>query len=91
MSNIIELSAAYDDVLWTKFANDFETVTTRTGNLETVPQAILNVLVGLLGERTADMWIGKEVTYLDNTVGLELLNTEMGIKALKMFLLTMPN
>ncbi len=90
MSSIMELYNAYNDDLWKIYAKSFKEVSEKIGNLDKIPQDILNVLVGLLGLEEANVWIKTEIKELDNNIILDLIKTEIGIKALKMFLLSMP-
>ncbi len=90
MSSIMELYNAYNDDLWKIYANSFKEVSEKIGDLDKIPQDILNVLVGLLGLEEANVWIKTEIKGLDNNIILDLIKTEVGIKALKMFLLSMP-
>ena len=52
---------------------------------------ILNVLIALLGVEQTSVWINKKISDLDNNSVIELVNNDIGRKAVKMFVLSMPN
>ena len=90
-NEINELADAYNVEMWNKFANCFKSVEVQDDILKKVPQDIVNVIVGLLGYEQAKKWVLEEISDLDNHSVINLVANETGIKAVRMFVLTMPN
>ena len=88
---IVNLANAYDETIWSNFSKCFPEVTVNTDNLGLLPKDILNVLIELLGIEQTKEWIRKKLNALDNNSAIELLSSDIGTKALKMFILSMPN
>ena len=88
---INKLAIAYNDVMWNKFANCFHKVEIQDNILVQIPADIVNVLVHILGYEETKNWVLKKISYLDNQSVIELVKNEKGIKAVKMFVLSMPN
>jgi len=88
---IDKLADAYNDVMWNKYSNCFQKVQTKDEILCKVPNDIINVLVYILGYDQAKNWILQEIPELDDQIVVELVKSQRGIKAVKMFVLSMPN
>ncbi|OPZ90496.1 MAG: hypothetical protein BWY74_02308 [Firmicutes bacterium ADurb.Bin419] len=88
---INKLADAYNVEMWNNFANCFKVVEVQGDILKKVPQDIVNVIVGLLGYEQAKRWVLEEIPDLDNYSVINLVANETGIKAVRMFVLTMPN
>lgn len=88
---IIELANAYNETMWHNYASCFKEVTVDRDGLDVVPRDILNVLIALLGVDQTSVWINKKISDLDNNSVIELVNNDIGRKAVKMFVLSMPN
>jgi hypothetical protein len=91
MEEIKQLADAYNAEMWNKFANCFKTIEVQDDILKKVPQDIVNVIVGLLGYEQAKRWVLEEIPDLDNCSVINLIVSETGVKAVKMFVLSMPN
>ena len=90
-NEIKELADAYNVEMWNNFANCFKAVEVQDDILKKVPQDIVNVIVGLLGYEQAKKWVLEGIPDLDNNSVINLVANETGIKAVKMFVLSMPN
>ena len=63
-------------------------------NLESVtrePQEIVNVIFNILGDNTGYDWLHKSLHKFDGKSAIELLKTKKGEKALKAFIMRLPN
>jgi uncharacterized protein (DUF2384 family) len=89
--NVTALANAYNDVYWNRFAASFPKVKNETIKIANIPDDIFSALVGILGESFIEDWLNKELKLLDNNKAIDLLKSETGRKALKMFILSMPN
>lgn len=90
-SNAIDLLAnAYDEKIWGNFVKCFPSIN-KNEKFKDIPNDLLNVLVGILGESGVEYWLNTELELLENSKGIDLLKYEKGTRALKMFLLNMPN
>jgi|BioPla2DNA2_1021312.scaffolds.fasta_scaffold126746_1 hypothetical protein len=90
-NEINELADSYNVEIWNNFAKCFKAVEVQDDILKKVPQDIVNVIVGLLGYDQAKKWVLERIPDLDNYSVIDLATNEKGIKALKMFVLSMPN
>lgn len=88
---IIELANAYNEIIWYNYASCFKEVDVDRDELDVVPRDVLNVLIALLGVEQTSVWINKKISGLDNNSIIELINNDIGRKAVKMFILSMPN
>ena len=86
---IIKLAKAYTEELWSDFANLFPQVNTDDAVLKEMPNDVVNVLVGLLGIEQVKEWVCTPLERLDNQIIKELIKTDTGLKAAKMFILSM--
>jgi hypothetical protein len=86
---IIKLAKAYTEELWTDFANLFPKVDTDNAILKEMPNDVVNVLVGLLGIDQVKEWVCIPLKRLDNQIIKDLIKTDTGLKAAKMFILSM--
>ena len=88
---IKKLAEAYNELLWNNFEKCFQPVEINDEILKIIPKDILNVLVTLLGIDETKVWVCRNLKALDNNTVQELVKSEIGVKALKMFILSMPN
>jgi len=88
---IDSLANAYNEKLWNNFAKCFPSINKKIDIMSGVPDDVVSVLVGILGESAIEQWLNSELKLLENSKAIDLLKSEKGIKALKMFLLSMPN
>lgn len=89
--NLELLSSAYNEKIWNNFAQCFPSIKNKTDVMLGIPDDILSALVGVLGETAFEQWLNNEIKLLDNNKAIDLLKTEKGTKALKMFILSIPN
>ena len=88
MDPIDSLATQFKEETWNKFA---KTVEPSELKVEGIPQDIVNVLVFTLGtEDEAKEWLQTPFPNFNNKTALELLKTEKGTKALKLFILRIP-
>jgi|BioPla2DNA2_1021312.scaffolds.fasta_scaffold30290_4 hypothetical protein len=81
----------YNEENWKNFSNCFSNVNLcRDSNLK-VPKDILKCLVGLLGEENALKWIELKFEQLEGKTAIELSQNDIYLKALKAFIMRMPN
>ena len=85
--NIIELANAYNEKLWKQFSGLFPNSNTE---IEGLPKDITNVLCVLIGTEETKKWIKFDLELLDGNSISELVTTDIGTKAVKMFVLTLP-
>ena len=88
---IDSLANAYNEKLWNNFTKCFSGINKKNDIMYEIPDDILSVLVGILGESAIEQWLNSELKLLENSKAIDLLKSEKGIKALKMFLLSIPN
>ncbi|MDQ0110647.1 hypothetical protein [Paenibacillus harenae] len=92
MCNIIEkLSNSSKEEIWNNFYKCFPLVKDNEGVAIKLPDDILTALSGILDKSQIKEWLNLEVALLENYKPVDLLKTEEGTKALKMFILSMPN
>ncbi len=77
----------YNDDDWTDFANSFSSVDVI---IEGVPQDVINAVYSIIGEN-GDEWLKSPLRKFDGKTALDLLLSEKGEKALKAFIMRMPN
>lgn len=88
---VIKFSNAYKDEFWNKFIKCFPRTVPQNKALSTIPEDVLASLIGLIGEEQIERWINCEIEDLDNIRPIDLIESEEGLKALKMFILSMPS
>lgn len=86
MINIYFMAREYREDYWKDIVGCFKESSLR---IEGIPQDIINVLDGLMGE-AAVAWIDRPLTLLDNETARNLVKTEEGYRALKVLLTRMP-
>ena len=77
----------YNDDDWKDFVNCFEDADVC---IMGVPQDIINVIYSLIGEN-GEVWLNIPRHKFDGKTALDLLLSEKGEKALKAFIMRMPN
>ncbi|HCJ14575.1 MAG TPA: hypothetical protein DHV77_05025 [Erysipelotrichaceae bacterium] len=77
----------YNDDDWIDFANCFDKADII---IKGVPQDVINAIFALLGDNGAD-WLKTPLHKLDGKTALDLLSSEKGEKALKAFIMRIPN
>ncbi len=77
----------YNDIAWTDFANCFNNADI---SIKGVPQDIINVIYSLIGDNRV-AWLSTPLHQFDGKTALDLLSSEKGEKALKAFIMRMPN
>ncbi|WP_226535913.1 antitoxin Xre/MbcA/ParS toxin-binding domain-containing protein [Fictibacillus halophilus] len=88
---INSLSNSYNEEYWNKFASSFPSVEIKENFNSNIPNDILNALVGVLGESVIEQWLNTELKLLDNKKAIDLMQSENGLKALKMLIISLPN
>jgi len=78
----------YEEEAWNSYASCFEIVNVQ---IDGVPQEIVNAVCGILGERTGYDWLHKPLHNFNGKSAVELVKTEKGEKALKAFIMRLPN
>jgi len=86
-----KFSNAYKDEYWNNFAKCFPRTEPQNKALSTIPEDVLSSLIGLIGEEQIERWVNSEIEDLDNIKPIDLIESEEGLKALKMFILSMPS
>lgn len=86
-----KLANAYKEKYWNDFFKCFPTITAKNEILINVPNDILSALIGLIGEEQVEQWMNYKFEDLDNMKPIDLVKTNEGLKALKMYILSMPN
>lgn len=80
----------YNDSNWRDFSKCFSS-SNLTDNFNGIPNDIINALAGLLGEDECKVWVRKKLDGMGSFSAVELSKTEEGLKALKSFIMRMPN
>jgi len=88
---INNLTNIYNETMWNKFAKCFHDFETDDEILNKVPSDIVNVLVHILGYEQSKKWVAEKIPDLDYNTVIDLVKSEKGIKAVKMYVLSMPN
>lgn len=78
----------YEEEAWNRFANCFENVNVQ---VDGVPQEIVNVVFTILGNVTGYDWLHTPLHKFNGKSAVELVKTEKGEKALKAFIMRLPN
>lgn len=78
----------YEEEAWNRYASCFEDVNTQ---IDGVPQEIVNAIFTILGDATGYDWLHKPLHKFGGKSAVELLKTEKGEKALKAFIMRLPN
>lgn len=78
----------YEAEAWNRYASCFEDVNTK---IEGVPQEIVNAVCTILGEVAGKDWLYQPLHKFNGKSALELIKTEKGEKALKAFIMRLPN
>lgn len=90
-TNIFKFADSYKDEYWNKFYRCFPVIISNKNTFSNIPSDILSSLIGLIGEEQVENWMNSEFEELDNMKPIDLLKTDNGVKALKMYILSMPN
>jgi len=88
---VIKFANAYKDEYWNNFSKCFPLVNLKSEVLSKLPSDILSALIGIIGEEQVEKWVNYEFEELDNMKPIDLVRTDDGLKALKMYILSMPN
>ncbi len=91
IEEVVKWANRYGEDMWDKFQSCFKEVNTTNPLLNKLPSDIRKVLVTYLGEKSACIWIQGGLTLMDGHRAIDLVESEIGIKALKAFIITMPN
>ena len=81
----------YKDDSWKRYSNNFLGVDIPNDLEDILPKDVLQPLLYLLGEEYVYKWIKFKFSCIDNMTPIELANSEEGLKALKAFIMRMPN
>ena len=81
----------YNEEHWKDYNQGFKPIDIPANLLNTLPEDIIRPLIYLLGYDYTSKWITMRFEDLDNQTPLELSKTKKGIKALKAFIMRMPN
>ena len=71
------------------FCNFFANIHISGNEFVGIPKDIARALIGLMGKEEAKLWILRPLERLDNNIMIDLVKTDLGIKAAKMFILSM--
>jgi len=92
INNKIDFFAGiFNEVSWKKYCDNFLDTVVPLDLLEELPIDILQPLVYMLGDEYTYKWIKMEIKAIDNFTPIELSCSDKGIKALKAFIMRMPN
>ena len=78
----------YEEEKWNRYASCFEDANTQ---IDDVPQEILNAIFTILGDVDGCNWLHTPIHKFNGKSAVELLKTEKGEKALKAFIMRLPN
>lgn len=78
----------YEEEAWNRYTSCFEDVDTQ---IEGVPQEIVNAVFTILGDVSGYDWLHTSLHNFNGKSAVELLKTEKGEKALKAFIMRLPN
>ncbi len=78
----------YEEETWNRYASCFENVSTQ---IYGVPQEIVNAIFTILGDKVGYDWMYTPLHKFNGKSAVELLKTEKGEKALKAFIMRLPN
>jgi len=88
---VTRFAAAFNEETWSNFSKCFPKISSKSITLSSLPEDVVSALIGLIGEEQVKEWINSEFEELDNMKAIELIESEEGLKALKMFILSMPS
>ena len=86
LDDIDVMAAQFNEETWNKFA---KTVEPSELKVEGIPQDIVDVLVFKIGLQAKE-WLKRHLTAFNGKTAKDLLATEKGTKALKLFILRIP-
>lgn len=89
MNTVNELAKAYNEKYWLDFVKLFTDIHISSNEFVGMPKDIACALIGLMGKEEAKLWILRPLERLDNNIMIDLVKTDLGIKAAKMFILSM--
>ena len=78
----------YEEEAWNRYASCFEDVNIQ---IDGVPQEIVNAIFTNLGDTTGYDWLQKPLHKFYGKSAVELLKSKKGEKALKAFIMSLPN
>lgn len=78
----------YKEEEWNKYANCFDELNI---HIEGVPQDIVDVVLTILGSDVGYNWLYTPLHKFDGKSALDLLKTPKGERALKAFIMRIPN
>ncbi len=78
----------YKEEEWNEYANCFNEVNM---HIEGVPQDIVNAVMTILGNDSGYNWLHTPLYKFDGRSALDLLETSKGERALKAFIMRLPN
>lgn len=78
----------YEEETWNRYASCFEDV---NAQIDGVPQEIVNAVFTILGDVTGYDWLYTPLHKFNGKSAIELVKTEKGEKALKAFIMRLPN
>lgn len=81
-------SNEYNEELWMNFMKCFDETYI---HIEGVPQDIVNAVVSILGDEVGCNWLHTPFHKFNGQNALDLLKTPKGEKALKAFIMRLPN
>ena len=87
--NMIDFYAEeYDETNWNEFSKCFKKADI---DIPEIPQDIICAVLGILGKETGYMWLHTSLQKFGDKNALELLKTPKGEKALKAYIMRLPN
>lgn len=78
----------YEEDDWNTYVNCFDKLNI---SIEGIPQDIVNVVLTILGDDAGYRWIHTPLNKFNGKNALDLLKTSEGEKALKAFIMRLPN
>ena len=81
----------YDEVGWKQYSNNFNSIDIPDELKKILPEDVIKPLIFILGRECTYKWIHMKINSIDNRTPIELSNTINGLKALKAFIMRMPN
>ena len=78
----------YSEKNWRNYSSCFVDVDTR---IDGVPQDIVNAVITILGETAGCKWLSTPLRKLNGKTAIELAQTDEGRKALKSYIMRLPN
>ncbi len=89
LNTVDRLADSYNDKAWNNFLVFFNCVNVEGDDFKEIPEDIARVIVGTIGKTQSKDWINKPLERLDNQKVIDLVKSEKGKRALKIFLLSM--